>query len=266
MTHEEYQDIAALDAIDAASADEQRALQLHLETCSDCRRVRDEYVEASAALALELPPVAPPDDVRARVLASIRPDQTKRRQETAPMRRRNKRQWWLATAATFFLALWVWREAGLRTVREELRTANSELTALEEKVAQLDRTNDELIANVEDLTAADTRTIALAGQQIAPSASARVHLRPSERRAIVFFHDLPDNPQDKSYQLWIIRADQPKPQSAGVFDVNEDGDASIVISNLPVETEIKGLAVTLEPRGGVEQPTNTNFYLVSPEI
>ena len=37
---------------------------------------------------------------------------------------------------------------------------------------------------------------------------------------------------------------------------------TISIENLPVATEIKALAVTLEPKGGVEQPTNTNFYLM----
>ena len=86
-------------------------------------------------------------------------------------------------------------------------------------------------------------------------------LVPEHRRAIVFFSNLPENPKDKSYQLWIIRADQPKPQSAGVFDASH-GSATITIENLPVETEIKALAVTLEPRGGVEQPTNTNFVVL----
>jgi anti-sigma-K factor RskA len=77
----------------------------------------------------------------------------------------------------------------------------------------------------------------------------------------VFFHDLPANPGDKSYQLWIIRADQPKPVSAGVFDVTNTGTASISIENLPLATEIKALAVTLEPKGGVAQPTNATFYV-----
>jgi anti-sigma-K factor RskA len=49
--------------------------------------------------------------------------------------------------------------------------------------------------------------------------------------------------------------------SAGVFDVTRTGAASISIENLPVATEIKALAVTLEPKGGVAQPTNTNFIV-----
>ena len=46
-----------------------------------------------------------------------------------------------------------------------------------------------------------------------------------------------------------------------MFDV-VNGNATISVENLPVSTEIKALAVTLEPRGGVAQPTNTNFYVM----
>ncbi|MGZ5494905.1 MAG: anti-sigma factor, partial [Thermoanaerobaculia bacterium] len=76
------------------------------------------------------------------------------------------------------------------------------------------------------------------------------------------FSNLPANPSDRSYQLWIIRADKPKPDSGGVFDVSESGSATLNVENLPVGTELKGLAVTLEPHGGVEQSTNGKFYVL----
>jgi len=158
--------------------------------------------------------------------------------------------WWLATAATLFLALWGWRELGTRAQLHRLREENALLTQRGAKLS----------AEIAALAGAETRTIALAGQEIAPSAHAKVFLEPSRKRALVFFHNLPANPGDKSYQLWIIRADQPRPMSAGVFDVTS-GSASITIENLPLDTLIKALAVTLEPRGGVEQPTNTRFYV-----
>jgi len=44
--------------------------------------------------------------------------------------------------------------------------------------------------------------------------------------------------------------------------VTSTGNATISIENLPVATEIKALAVTLEAKGGVAQPTNTNFYVM----
>jgi cell division protein FtsB len=248
MSHEEYQEIAALDAIGAAAPDEERALHAHLRECIPCRRARDEYAEAATLLARSLDPVVPPPTLRERVVT--------------PERSAARPAWWLATAATLFLALWGWRELGVRAEREKVTTQDAEIRRLAEENAQLTQRNEKLNGEMAALASAGTRTIALSGQQVAPAASARVFLEPEKRRAIVFFYNLPTNAKNKSYQLWIIRGDQPRPQSAGVFDVAGSGNATISIENLPVATEIKALAVTLEPRGGVEQPTNTNFFLM----
>jgi cell division protein FtsB len=257
MTHEQSQEIAALDAIGAATPAEERDLREHLGACGECRRVRDEYAEAVTLLARGLDPVAPPADLRERLVAGDGSDNV-----VDARRRFGGSAWWLATAATLFLALWGWRELSMRVEREKLTAQQAEIRRLAEDNARLAQRNDKLSAEMAALASRDTRTIALSGQQIAPAASARVFIEPQARRAIVFFYNLPANAKDKSYQLWIIRGDQPKPQSAGVFDVTGSGNATISIENLPVSTEIKALAVTLEPRGGVEQPTNTNFFLM----
>ena len=169
--------------------------------------------------------------------------------------------WWLATAATLFLALWGWREIGIRVSRERVKTQQAELQQLSDQNKLLQQQKEKLSAEMQALGSSGTQTIALTGQLAAPSASARVFLVPEHRRAIVIFSNLPENPKDKSYQLWIIRADQPKPQSAGVFDASH-GNATITVENLPVATEIKAMAVTVEPRGGVAQPTNTDFVVL----
>lgn len=252
-THAEYQEVAALDAIGAASPDEERDLHAHLATCAECRRVRDEYAEAATLLARGLEPVPPPADVRERVVSAD--DNV-----VDAGRRFGGGVWWLATAATLFLALWGWRELSMRVERENYRTQQAEIRRLAEDNARLAQRNEKLSAEMAALASRDTREIALTGQQVAPAASARVFLEPDKRRAVVFFYNLPANASDKSYQLWVIAGD--KPQSAGVFDVTSSGKATVSVENLPVATEIKALAVTLEPRGGVEQPTNTNFYVM----
>jgi anti-sigma-K factor RskA len=142
-----------------------------------------------------------------------------------------------------FFALWIWREMGIRAARESDAVQIAEIARLRSENAQL--------------ASRVSRTFELTGQQ----ASARVILEPERRRAVVVFRNLPLNAADKSYQLWIIRADQPAPVSAGVFDATKDGTAAVSIENLPVETEIKGLAVTLEPKGGLAQPSNTDFVV-----
>lgn len=251
MNHNDFEAIAALDAVGAATADEARSLTAHTESCDACRHARDEYAEAATLLARGLEPVPPPDEVRERIAGIGEPSSVVDAEHRFST-------WWLATAATLFLALWGWREIGIRVARERIATQQAEIRGLTEEKSRLAAQTEKLAS----IAAADTRTIALAGQEMSPSASARVFLDPTRRRAIVFFYNLPSNPTDKSYQLWIIRGDQPQPQSAGVFDVAASGNASISIDNLPVMTEIRALAVTLEPRGGADQPTEKKFYVM----
>lgn len=240
MTHADFESIAALDVLGVATAGEASALRAHLLGCIPCRRAREEYAEATTFIATSLEPVAPPRDLRARIAGAI--DTESKRSD----------RWWLAVAASLFLALWGWRELGIRAAREAEATQRAE-------VERLQTENARLATQIAGL--AQSRTIELTGKEFAPKASAKVFLEPERRRAVVFFHDLPANGADKSYQLWILKAGDPKPLSAGVFDVHKDGSASISVENLPLETEIKGLAVTLEPKGGVPQPTNTRFVV-----
>jgi anti-sigma-K factor RskA len=253
MTHDDFESIAALDALGAATVDEESALREHLSSCVSCRRARDEFAEAAALMAKDLEPVAPPSDVRERVFEVVTPDEVEQRHVFG--------RWWLATAATIFLALWGWREIGIRVMREHVRSQQADIQRLSDEKRLLDAQREKLAAAVASLAAAKTQTISLTGAQMSPAAAARVFMDPDKHRAVVVFANLPDCPNDKSYQLWIIRGDQPKPQSAGVFDV-EKGNATITIENLPVMTEIKGLAVTMEHRGGVDQPSNANYYVV----
>ncbi|HEY8134206.1 MAG TPA: zf-HC2 domain-containing protein, partial [Thermoanaerobaculia bacterium] len=71
MTHEEIQQLAALDAIDAATPEEVAELRRHLETCSECRRAANEFDETAALIALSADPVAPPSPVRHQLLREI---------------------------------------------------------------------------------------------------------------------------------------------------------------------------------------------------
>jgi anti-sigma-K factor RskA len=236
MTHEEIQQLAALDAISAASPEELAELRRHLETCEECRRVADEMNKAAALMALGVDPVTPPADVRSKMLAAL-----------PPRAQSSNFQWWMAAAAAIAIALLAWTSVQLRDTRDQ--------------IAQLKSDNAKLAGVVASLTGSQTRTIQLAGQEVAPRASASVFLDPSQRRAFLFFHGLPANSNDKSYQLWIIRADQVKPVSAGVFNVDASGNASLIVQNLPVDTQIKALAVTLEPRGGVQAPTGQKYLV-----
>ena len=214
--------------------------------------------EAESGPGLDVDPVAAPPHIREAIMDAV--DELKN--EDVERRRLGDSRWWLGIAATIFLALWGWRELSMRAAREHIASGDAEIQTLNETNTLLAQRNAKLNSEIVALASGDTKTIALTGQQVAPTASARVFLDPLKRRAVVVFANLPANPNDKSYQLWVMGADQTKPQSAGVFDASPTGTATISVDNLPVDTDIKGMAVTLEPKGGVQQPTNTNFIVM----
>ena len=69
-------------------------------------------------------------------------------------------------------------------------------------------------------------------------------------RAVLMAENMPPVPEGKTYQIWVIEDDVPKP--SGLFEP-ADGTVATV-----VETPLKGadaVAVTVEPEGGSPQPT-----------
>ena len=266
-THDEFDTLAALDALGATSEEERAQLATHVASCADCQRTADEYVEAAASIGRDLAPVEPPHNLRKAIMESV-PEVTDvndiSEAETieTEYKRFDATRWWLATAATIFFALWGWRELTMRAARERIASQTAELQTLTAENGLIKQRNQKLNSEIIALASTGSRMISLTGQQVAPSATARVFLQPEQRRAVVLFANLPANPGDKTYQLWIIRGDQVPPQSAGTFDVGSSGTAAITVDSLPVDTEIKGMAVTMEAKGGVEQPSNANYYVM----
>src|SRR2546423_309403 len=78
MQHEEYKELLALDAAGALEAVERAALEEHLSSCEECRAELRELMDAAAALAYTVAPVAPPMHLRARILESVRALDTSR--------------------------------------------------------------------------------------------------------------------------------------------------------------------------------------------
>lgn len=231
-------------------------------------RSHDEWeTAAAAATGGTLPPAAPPSEVRKAIMESI-PEEVENVDEAnaevleTEFKRFDSTRWWLATAAMIFFALWGWREMTMRAARERLASQNAEIQTLAAENALIKQRTQKLNSEIIALASSGTRMMSLAGQQLAPSATARAFIETEKRRAVVLFANLPPNAADKSYQLWIMRGDRTPPQSATTFDVGASGSAAITVENLPADAEIKGLAVTLEPKGGVEQPANANYYVV----
>ena len=59
----------------------------------------------------------------------------------------------------------------------------------------------------------------------------------------------------KTYELWIIPSDGTAPMPAGTFHPDDQGNASVVMPDLPKGVPAKAFGVTIEDDGGSQTPT-----------
>lgn len=170
-------------------------------------------------------------------------------------------RWQLLAAAALLAVAAVWglvRQASMATEIERLRGERRQLAAradaLERRVAEAQAESARLARTLSILAAPGVESVRLAGMGASHSAVGRTYVDAADRKAVFYAFGLPALGPDKTYQLWYID-DQDNPTSAGVFNVDARGKGSVVIDGaLPVE-HVQAWAVTVEPRGGRQQPT-----------
>jgi anti-sigma-K factor RskA len=259
-TREEDFDLYALGTLEG---DEKRAIESHLAGCSDCTRKLAEAQGRIALLALAAPPAAPSAAVKQRLMSQIRADA----ERTAPGRNAPARPapersfgffggWWTAVLVPVGVALaiatiFLWNED---------RQLNRQLEALHSTVRLEQQQLDQERQVADLLAASDTITIRLAQQPGMPAGSAHVSYNP-KTGMLMYDGALAPAPANKSYQLWLVPVNG-KPISAGVFNPAL-GLPDHWMIGLPAGTAPKAFAVSLEPAGGMPQPTGS-MVLVGP--
>jgi len=258
--HEEFDELAALEAIGGVSGDESRRLAEHCTDCTPCSDALGDYRDAAAGFAIGLAPVTPRRDARDSLLRQIEAEAVadsriaEATEDAVEAVRRTIPSWWFAAAAVFFLALFGWSELRLRALDEEMSVLQTEKNAIAEENMGL--ANEARVARERlDTLRSASQLLHLTASADATRAHASVFMDGARHRAVVVFENLEQNDNAHSYQLWIIRGDMKPPMSVGVFDADADGHGEFEVSDMPVDVPITGLAVTLEPRGGLPAPS-----------
>ncbi len=78
-------------------------------------------------------------------------------------------------------------------------------------------------------------------------------------RTVVVTEDLPALPEDKTYQLWVVREGGADVRSAGLLDDAADGTVSQLVSGAANADKV---AISVEPEGGSDAPTTTPVVAV----
>ncbi|MFN8058425.1 MAG: anti-sigma factor [Vicinamibacterales bacterium] len=288
MLDERLKEQAALYALDVLDPGERRTFETRLASDVELQAEVRELRHAAVGLAYAVPQIDPPASLRARVLGavtSVAPPQSShgRREETssdstpgvvpfAPIPTGGARTWpaWLAAAAALVIAAGLGSYTmRLRSQVDDLQTAltdsnarvssaEARVTSAESSVARLQQTVVQAEARSAVLTAPDTASIVLLGQKVSPAARARAYW--SRSRGLVFAaSQLPALPQGKVYQLWVLAGTTPI--SAGLLTPDTQGQAVVYFETPADLPRLTAMAVTLEPEGGLPQPSGAMYLL-----
>ena len=237
-------------ALDALDADEAAVFREHLSGCAACTQEVAE-LRAAAARMGAVETVAPPADLRTRILAAAdrTPQQppSPRAQEPAavtplrgtardsdrPSTQRRRRWDRLALAAAAALVV----GGGAVGIGQVLDSDPQQLTPAER------------VFRADDATTLDEPTM--------NGGTLRVAVSPGRDEMAVDTAELPALSGGRVYQLWTVGADETA--------------VSVAVVETPGETAAMGLppagtqvAVTIEPAGGSEQPTKAPIVMLEP--
>ena len=220
-------------ALNALTPSESVRFEDHLSDCDSCVQEVRGFTETSARLAAAVAET-PPVELRAKVLEEVsRTRQLAPAPERLPEPRRPGLPWTLGLVLAACLAAIIALGAVVLDQREQV----NELRGNEQQIAAVLAAPDAVTTSAE------------------PMEDVSVTVVRSESLGDLVFsaHGLEDL-SDEDYQLWLTRPDG-SVSSAGVLAVDEEGFVLPVLASSQDE-ETDGIAVTIEPEGGSEQPTS----------
>lgn len=255
-THNDFETLCSGYVLGALSREEEKLFEEMLENATpeqeklyrDLQNVRDE-------LAHSVEPVSPSPQVEKEIIGNI----TKSPQKSGKKR----------TSESNIIPMWVYKAAAAILLLGTLslayftldltETVDEQQAVITELESELER-QDQLL-NV--LAAREVKLVMMGGLDPSPDSFGKILWDTDNRQAILQLANLPTPPEDKDYQLWFIKEDQ-SPISAGVFNFDRpSSDLFFKVEHIeedpsPVQNTF---AVTLEPKGGVPQPTGDMFLL-----
>jgi len=246
LTHDAaFPEVGAL-ALGALSREEERLVRAHVENCPVCSAEL-----AAMSSVVSTMPARPPEGamdqrvsegIRSRLLARAA-DRSARRRSTGSVYRLIAIA---ASLAAILLGVAYYRES---VQRHELLASATRRDSVISALNSLVRDRD---AELAAITGPGVSVVELSSTGIRPP-TARMFWDRATNRWTLFAHGLSAPKPGRTYELWLVTADKKIP--AGTFTPAGDGSAVVRATYALSPTELKAIAITDEPAGGVSAPT-----------
>lgn len=292
LTHDAARESLAALALDALDGAEREAVLAHVAGCAACTRELAELRAAAELVAISAPPAqldaGRRAGVRARLLARAAAE---RGAPAAPAAtpastpvpapastpvvdiasRRPPRPttpaWFAVAASVAAVALGLWGGLANRE-RNELRAQVGQLIAeadatsrRADRLARTVASRDSALASLGAGELVSLRLVTSGEARRGPRA--RMYWARATDAWVFIANDLPAAPAGRTYQLWLVTAGAPV--SAGTFAPDSTGTALVRATYRLTPEQLKAVAVTVEPAGGVAAPTTTPVLVTAAE-
>ena len=250
LTHEAaFPEVGAL-AIGALSGNEERLVRAHVENCPVCST--ELKAMRSVVGAMPSGPVAGSiapgrsAEIRGRLMARAAEGGAGGKSSRGGNFPRL-----LAVAAGLALIALGLGYYNQYTARRELVVG---ATKRDSVIAALDALVRERDAELAAITGPGVSVVELSSTGVRPP-TARMFWDKATNRWTLFAHGLPAPKAGRTYELWLVTADRKIP--AGIFSPADDGSAVVRATYALGPADLKAIAITDEPAGGVSAPTGS---------
>ena len=139
---------------------------------------------------------------------------------------------------------------------------NKKSISQEQSIVELTNAVAQKQALLDVLVSKNVQLVSMNGLDPSPASYGKIIWSEDRRTAILQISKLPSIQNDKDYQLWAI--ENGKPVSWGVFSISTSG-SNVFFKLEDVKSvnkeSMNAFAITLEPKGGVPQPTGKMYLL-----
>jgi len=242
--HPQFDEDFDLLALGMLEGEEKGELEAHLAGCRECASKAEEARGRIAVLAFSAPIENPPAKARELLLRRVR----------GPLivDKSLSFTYWLTPALGAVMVILFVVGLENRNLRQKLKEVQNAQEVLQGRAAQ-----DHLVVDL--LTAPDTLKVTLVSGASQPSPAGKAFYHP-EKGLIFYAANLPTLSPSQTYQLWLVPTSG-NPISAGTFQVDIHGNGQVMLPRLPPGVEAAAFAVTVEPSGGVPQPTGAKILI-----
>ncbi len=254
----EYEDQIALFALGLLTGYELRKIEEHLATgCEICTALLEdsETVFTNLPYVLKDSPLSP--ELEDRILDKL--DDIEERHGTegksflhdfwkglSPV--------WLNIGSAVAVAAIIFLFISTLTLQQRLSTQEKNMESL---ISSLEK-EEQIMDYVKNPAVS---VINLAGTMSELESTGRIFWDTGTSNAILMVSNVPELVPGQTYQFWVV--EDGEPHSMGTFTVNQNGEHMMEINCMPEEKGRIEFAVTLEPEGGMPEPTGATYLVGS---